>query len=137
MDSPVGLSNDIGGRGWFGTVQVGCDYQFGSNFVIGAFGDYDFASIKGDMAVPALGIRRPEKLKNSWAAGGRIGYLPFQPQQLLVYVSGGYTQARFDAVAFGDFGGADTVSPLRSTPTMAGSSVRAMSISSAGSRSRA
>ena len=41
-----------------------------------------------------------EKLKSSWAAGGRIGWLPFQQQNLLVYVSGGYTQARFDAVAF-------------------------------------
>ena len=46
-----GLSNDNGGRGWFGTVQVGCDYQIGSNIVIGAFGDYDFSGIKGDMAV--------------------------------------------------------------------------------------
>lgn len=32
------------------------------------------------------------------AAGGRIGWLPFQ--QLLVFVSGGYTEARFDAVNF-------------------------------------
>src|SRR5437868_1627322 len=37
-----------GGRGYFGTVQGGCDYQFpvGTwNFVIGGFADYDFASI--------------------------------------------------------------------------------------------
>jgi outer membrane immunogenic protein len=44
-NAPVGLSNDNGGRGWFGTVQVGCDYQVGSNIVIGAFGDYDFSGI--------------------------------------------------------------------------------------------
>ena len=55
---PIGLSNDNGGRGWFGTVQVGCDYQFGSNFVIGAFGDYDFASIKGDMSLVGRGFGR-------------------------------------------------------------------------------
>src|SRR5437868_12917678 len=36
-----------GGRGWFGTVQVGCDYQFASDWVIGAFGDWDFGSLKG------------------------------------------------------------------------------------------
>jgi outer membrane immunogenic protein len=96
---PFGISNDNGGRGWFGTVQVGCDYQIGSNIVIGAFGDYDFSGIKGDMAIPALGPSiGEEKMKSAWAAGGRIGWLPFQ--QLLVYVSGGYTQARFDAVAF-------------------------------------
>ena len=37
-----------------------------------------------------------EKLKSSWAAGGRIGWLPLQ--QLLLYVSGGYTQAHFNAI---------------------------------------
>src|SRR5262245_9985242 len=35
---------DFGGRGWFGTVQGGCDYQFSAglpwNVVIGAFADY-------------------------------------------------------------------------------------------------
>jgi outer membrane immunogenic protein len=98
IDGALGLPNDNGGRGWFGTVQVGCDYQFGSNIVIGAFGDYDFSGIKGDMTVPAFvpaGIGE-EKLRNSWAAGGRIGWLPFQ--QLLVFVSGGYTQAQFGQV---------------------------------------
>jgi outer membrane immunogenic protein len=89
---PAGLPNDIGGRGWFGTVQVGCDYQIGSNIVFGAFADYDFSSIKGDWYNGILGGE--EKLKSSWAAGGRIGWLPFQ--QFLVFVSGGYTQARFD-----------------------------------------
>ena len=41
---------DFGGRGWFGTVQGGCDYQFGlgtQQFVIGAFADYDWADIHG------------------------------------------------------------------------------------------
>src|SRR5450432_856851 len=42
-----------GGRGYFGTVQGGCDYQFGLggyNLVVGAFGDYDFASLKGKLS---------------------------------------------------------------------------------------
>ena len=37
---------DSGGRGWFGTVQGGCDYQFplsSYQLVIGAFGDYDWS----------------------------------------------------------------------------------------------
>ena len=96
---PTGVAVDNGGRGWFGTVQVGCDYQFG-NFVIGAFGDYDFADISGVMSTGALGLVGQETLSSSWAAGGRLGYLPFQSQQLLVFVSGGYTQSRFDAVGF-------------------------------------
>jgi outer membrane immunogenic protein len=110
---PLGLSNDNGGRGWFGTVQVGCDYQVGSNIVIGVFADYDFSGIKGDMAIPVFGWVGEEKLKNSWAVGGRIGWVPFQAQQLLVYMSGGYTQARFDAVdLFVAVNGASTTQSL-------------------------
>jgi outer membrane immunogenic protein len=111
----VGLTSDNGGRGWFGTVQVGCDYQVGSSFVIGVFGDYDFASIKGNMHPAAFGgggLIGEEKLKSSWAAGGRIGWLPFQSQQLLVYVSGGYTQARFDAVDFTSIFGGGVVNTM-------------------------
>ena len=95
---PAGAPHDNGGRGWFGTVQVGCDYQIGSNIVIGAAADYDFSGIKGDMSVPLQIWVGEEKLKSSWAAGGRAGWLPFQ--QLLVYVSGGYTEARFGQVNF-------------------------------------
>src|SRR6266478_7684540 len=39
-----------GGRGYFGTVGGGCDYQFGLaglNLVVGAFADYDWSSLKG------------------------------------------------------------------------------------------
>jgi outer membrane immunogenic protein len=86
-----------GGRGWFGTVQVGCDYQIAPTVVIGAFGDYDFSSIKGNASFGEDLFGR-EKLKASWAVGGRLGWLPLQQQQLMVYVSGGYTQARFSAV---------------------------------------
>ena len=96
----TGVDTTNGGRGWFGTVQVGCDYQVGSNIVIGAFGDYDFASIKGDLSLAGILYQGEEKLKSSWAAGGRIGWVPFQAQQLLVYVSGGYTEARFGQVDF-------------------------------------
>jgi outer membrane immunogenic protein len=94
---PDSLQTTSGGQGWFGTVQVGCDYQVASAFVIGAFADYDFASIKGDFG-GFPGLVGEEKLKSSWAAGGRIGYLPLAAPHLMVFVSGGYTQARFDAI---------------------------------------
>ena len=42
------LEQTNGGRGWFGTVQAGCDYQITPSIVIGAFADYDFSNIKGD-----------------------------------------------------------------------------------------
>src|SRR5262245_35781362 len=75
---PLGLSNDVGGRGWFGTVQVGCDIQAGSNLVFGAFADYDFGdNIKSDMGIASGTLVGEEKIKHSWAAGGRIGWIPF------------------------------------------------------------
>jgi outer membrane immunogenic protein len=77
----------FGGRGWFGTAQVGCDYQVASSWVIGVFGDYDFSDLKGKFD------GTEEKLRWSWAAGGRVGYVVLP--NLLTYVSGGYTEANF------------------------------------------
>jgi outer membrane immunogenic protein len=90
-----------GGRGYFGTVQGGCDYQFalGSyNLVIGAFGDYDFASEKGQLNLPVSTLFGQEKLSSKWAVGGRIGWLV--TPSLLTYFTGGYTEAKFDSVNF-------------------------------------
>jgi outer membrane immunogenic protein len=87
-----------GGRGYFGTVQAGCDYQFGLgtyNLLVGAFGDYDFSSLKGRLNPPAfIGAVGSEKMSSAWSAGGRAGWLV--TPSLLTYVSAGYTQATFD-----------------------------------------
>jgi outer membrane immunogenic protein len=86
-----------GGKGWFGTVQVGCDYQVSSSWVIGAFADYDFGNIRGNPHLPGGGGPfGDERERSSWAAGGRIGWLPME--KFLTYVSAGYTQARFNTV---------------------------------------
>ena len=82
-----------GGRGWFGTVGGGCDVQFGS-WVLGAFGDYDFADLKGDVAIPGPNLVGREKQDSAWAVGGRLGYT--LTPTILTYVNAGYTQARFD-----------------------------------------
>jgi len=86
-----------GGRGWFGTVGVGCDYQISSSFVIGAFADWDFGDIKGQFEVPGIAFTGNESEKWAWAAGGRIGYLV--APTVLGYFSGGFTQAHFDSIA--------------------------------------
>ena len=91
------LQHTDGGRGWFGTGQVGCDYQFAPKWVVGAFGDFDVGSLKGTMTV-SDGAQGDEKERLSWAVGARAGYLPWD--SLLVFVSGGFTQARFDAINF-------------------------------------
>jgi outer membrane immunogenic protein len=82
----------LGGSGWFGTGQVGCDYQF-DRFVIGVFGDGDFGSASGHLF---QGAASDINESYSWAAGGRIGWLAFP--KLLTYLSAGFTQAHYDQV---------------------------------------
>jgi outer membrane immunogenic protein len=89
-----------GGKGWFGTAGAGCDYQVNSYIVIGAFGDWDFGDIKGDFSAPGFDLVGSESEKWAWGAGGRIGWLV--TPTVLTYFSGGYTQAHFDGVSFGD-----------------------------------
>jgi outer membrane immunogenic protein len=93
----VSITSTAGSRGWLGTGQFGCDYQAG-NWVIGAFVDADFSSIKGNYATNSLGIIGQQKETSSWAAGGRLGYQVMPG--LLTFVSGGYTQARWSGVNF-------------------------------------
>jgi outer membrane immunogenic protein len=103
-----------GGRGWLGTVQVGCDYQFMPRWVAGVFADYDFGNLKGNLSPSAANnFVGEEKMKSSWAVGGRLGYVVFP--QLLAYVSGGYTQARFDGVTFIDLTGGGPLSMAAQT----------------------
>jgi outer membrane immunogenic protein len=91
-----------GGRGWYGQGGGGCDYQFAlgnlGNFIVGVLADYDFMSVKGNFLVSFGGIA-PEKQTSAWVAGGRIGYLV--TPSFLTYVSGGYTQSKFNSMNFG------------------------------------
>jgi outer membrane immunogenic protein len=87
-----------GGRGWFGTATAGFDYQFNDRIVGGAFGDFDFASIKGtlnsgiatNVFVPLGGT---ETETSAWAVGARVGWL--LTPEILTYWNAGYTSARF------------------------------------------
>jgi len=89
-----------GGRGWFGTVGGGCDVQFGQSWVLGAFGDYDFAGLRGNVVVPGQNLVGREKETSAWAVGARLGYT--LTPTILTYVNAGYTQARFSGVNFFD-----------------------------------
>jgi len=93
-----------GGRGWLGRFGGGCDYQLTgglSNFVIGAFGDYDVMGLNGANTLQSVGVGgtvgapavASETENNAWYVGGRIGYLV--SPALLAYVDGGYTQTTF------------------------------------------
>jgi outer membrane immunogenic protein len=94
LDGFVLPQSTIGGKGWFGTVQVGGDYQFAERWVVGAFGDFDFSDIKGTASELISTSKFPLNQRNAYAAGGRIGYLV--TPQILSYVDGGYTHANFN-----------------------------------------
>jgi outer membrane immunogenic protein len=114
--APDSFISSASGRGWIGTVQGGCDYQFnggpfGRGLVIGAFADYNWSNIHGNNNISSFTFpfSGNEKMSDYWAVGGRLGYLP--TDNLLIYVSGGYTQARFGAynLGFNIVGGAPNI----------------------------
>ena len=50
---PMGGAADVDtGAGFLGGVQAGCDYQFASNWVIGAAGDFSWTDIHGQTNLP-------------------------------------------------------------------------------------
>jgi outer membrane immunogenic protein len=79
------------GRGAVGGGQVGCDYQFAPNWVVGIQGMFDGAGIKGSHIVPPGFSTNTEKLttKTDWFATltARIGYA-VMPQALLYFKGG-------------------------------------------------
>jgi outer membrane immunogenic protein len=90
---PAGLAltrdQRLGGSGWFGTVAVGYDWQFNGRWVVGLFGDGQFGNIRGSLSDPFLGTEGQEKLRTSYAAGVRLGYLV--APNVLSYVNAGYS----------------------------------------------
>ncbi len=94
---PLDSSTTSGGRGWLGRVGAGCDYQFsGSNFVVGAFGDYDFEDIRGNVSDPFTPLVGNAEESGAWSVGGRIGYLV--TPSLLTYWDGGFTETRANQI---------------------------------------
>ena len=100
--SPRSNNQTIGGRGWFGTVGAGFDYQFSGPFVAGLFADVDFSDIHGNWYDPYWGDTGELKQKWAWFGGARGGYL--LTPDVLAYLSGGFTQARFSDVHLFAFG---------------------------------
>src|SRR6266700_7772683 len=85
------LSRDqrTGGSGWFGTVGAGYDWQFNGRWVAGVLVDGQFGDIRGSLSDPTFGTEGREKLRTSYAAGVRLGYLV--APNVLSYVNGGYS----------------------------------------------
>ena len=88
---PLTIDQRQGGSGWFGTVGLGYDWQFSNTWVFGLFGDGQFGSIRGTLQDPFFGVTGTAKLRDSWAAGVRLGWLV--APNVLSYVNGGYSGA--------------------------------------------
>jgi outer membrane immunogenic protein len=82
-----------GGKGWLGVVGVGFDIQATPKIVLGAFGDFNASALKGTIQDQLPFFAGDIKQQSAWAAGVRAGWLV--TPQILSYVNGGYTSARF------------------------------------------
>jgi outer membrane immunogenic protein len=93
VGTPFNVSQKQGGDGWFGTVGAGYDWQFNQTWVAGIFADGQFGNLKGSISSVSLAgpTTGTEKLRDSWAAGARLGWLV--APNVLSYVNAGYTQA--------------------------------------------
>jgi len=87
-----GISFTGSTSGFLGGGQVGCNYQFASNWVIGIEGDGSAAGIKGEATTTVLGITGTARAKTDWLASvtGRLGWAA---GPLLVYAKGGVAWA--------------------------------------------
>jgi outer membrane immunogenic protein len=90
----------LGGSGWFGTVGIGYDWQFNSRWVVGLFGDGQFGDIRGSLSDPWIETEGREKLRTSYAAGVRLGYLV--APNVLSYVNGGYSGSEWSGTTQSD-----------------------------------
>jgi outer membrane immunogenic protein len=81
-------SQDVDTDGFLGGGQVGCDYQFTSNWVIGVEGNFSWADISGSATVPFDLGDTSFDAKTDWLASvtGRLGYAW---DRWLLYAKGG------------------------------------------------
>jgi outer membrane immunogenic protein len=89
-----------GGKGYFGTVGGGFDWQFGGPWVAGLFADGQFGSIRGTIQDQQPFSAGQEKLQTSWAVGARIGYLV--APNVLSYVNGGFSSSHWSGTTLVD-----------------------------------
>jgi outer membrane immunogenic protein len=90
---PISRDQRLGGSGWFGTVGAGYDWQFNSSWVAGVFADGQFGSIRGSLTDLANTFEGRETLRDSYAAGVRLGYLV--APNVLSYVNAGYSGSQW------------------------------------------
>jgi outer membrane immunogenic protein len=94
---PLAMTQKSGGDGWFGTVGAGYDWQFNHSWVFGILADGQFGSLRGNLLDAANALQGSEKLRTSYAAGARLGYLV--APNVLSYVNAGYAGAEWSSAS--------------------------------------
>lgn len=105
------IDTRTGGRGYFGTVGGGYDWQINPTWVVGIFGDAQFGDIRGSLVDVNTGLNARLKNDTNYAAGARLGYL-IAPNALS-YVNVGYSHADFKNAAFQTLSGLPGSSAIR------------------------
>ena len=100
---PATINQRVGGDGWFGTVGIGYDWQFGGGWVAGIFGDGQFGSLKGTINDELFGLTGRIKMEDAWAGGVRLGYLV--APNVLSYVNGGYSGSQWSGAGLTNLAG--------------------------------
>src|SRR6476619_8143085 len=100
---PNTIDQRVGGDGWFGTVGIGYDWQFGGGWVAGIFGDGQFGSLKGNINDQFAALTGRIKMEDAWAGGVRLGYL-IAPN-VLSYVNGGYSGSQWSGAGLTNLAG--------------------------------
>ncbi len=90
--APAGAVIQVDTSGFLGGGQIGCDYQFATNWVLGIDGDVSWAGIKGETRDPFFGNKNIDARTN-WLASA-TGQLGYTWDRWMLYGKGGVAWAR-------------------------------------------
>ena len=97
---PADYGSSNGDVNFIGGGQVGCDYQFAGNWVVGIQGMFEFGDLRNSHVLPSFPtFFTQDRVRDVFSVTGRLGYL-FAPS-VLGYVKGGGAFARVDSAVLG------------------------------------
>jgi outer membrane immunogenic protein len=96
FETPRSPSFDVSGV--IGGIQLGYNYQFNRNWLIGFETDFDWSGMKGSSSTalpdPTLTTAADEHIKWFGTVRGRLGFLPMD--NLLAFITGGFAYGRLE-----------------------------------------